>query len=62
MINFFHLLHFLREKLQVTLDPHLPFVVGMCSQYIKIGGRGRKSGEWFWGLGRRGGGEINIKG
>jgi hypothetical protein len=25
----------------------------MCSQYIEIGGRGRKSGEWFLGLGGR---------
>ncbi len=53
----FSSLAFLKRKLQATLDPHLPFVVGMCSQYIKIGGRERKSGEWFWGLGRRGGGD-----
>jgi len=55
----FSSLAFFKSKLQATLDPHLPIVVGMCSEYIEIGERGSKSGEWFWGLGRKGGWEIN---
>jgi hypothetical protein len=51
---------FFKSKLQATLDPHLPIVVGMCNEYIEIGERGRKSGEWFWGLGRKGGGDEQL--
>jgi hypothetical protein len=27
---------FLKNKLWATLDPHLPLVVGMCSQFFNI--------------------------